>query len=72
MGKLGITYTEEFKRQIVELISSGKTVSAIEREYKVTKTTIREWVKWYSNWYNNIRIHGSLDYLTPAEWHNLA
>jgi len=26
----------------------------------------------YVNWYNNIRIHGSLDYLTPTEWHNLA
>jgi len=25
----------------------------------------------YVNWYNNIRIHGSLDYLTPSEWHNL-
>jgi putative transposase len=25
----------------------------------------------YVNWYNNIRIHGSLDYLTPTEWHNL-
>jgi len=26
----------------------------------------------YVNWYNNIRIHGSLDYSTPNEWHNLA
>jgi transposase InsO family protein len=26
----------------------------------------------YVNWYNNIRIHGSLGYLTPAEWHNLS
>ena len=26
----------------------------------------------YVNWYNNIRIHGSLDYLTPNEWHDLA
>jgi len=48
MGKLGVTYTEEFKGQIVELISAGKSVGEIEREYKVTKTTIREWVKRYS------------------------
>jgi len=48
MGKASRYYTEEFKRQIVELISSGKTVSEIEREYKVTKTSIREWVKRYS------------------------
>ena len=26
----------------------------------------------YVNWYNNIRIHGSLDYMTPTQWHNLA
>jgi len=26
----------------------------------------------YVNWYNNIRIHGSLDYLTPSEWHHSA
>ena len=25
----------------------------------------------YVNWYNNIRIHGSLDYLTPTQWHNV-
>jgi len=24
----------------------------------------------YVNWYNNIRIHGSLGYLTPNEWHD--
>lgn len=47
MGKANKYYTEDFKRQIVELIGSGKTVSEIEREYKVTKTTIRKWVKRY-------------------------
>jgi len=25
----------------------------------------------YVNWYNNIRIHGSLGYMTPTQWHNL-
>ena len=25
----------------------------------------------YVNWYNNIRIHSSLNYLTPQQWHNL-
>jgi transposase InsO family protein len=23
----------------------------------------------YVNWYNNVRIHGSLGYMTPNEWH---
>jgi transposase len=48
MGKANRYYTEEFKRQIVELVSSGKMVGEIEREYKVSKTSIREWVKRYS------------------------
>jgi len=26
----------------------------------------------YVNWYNNVRIHGSLGYITPSQWHNLA
>ena len=42
-------YTEEFKRQIVELIGAGKTVNEIEREYKITKPTIRGWRKQYEN-----------------------
>jgi len=47
MGKANRYYTEEFKRQIVELEASGEKISEIEREYKVTKTTIREWIKRY-------------------------
>jgi transposase len=42
-------YREEFKMQIVELIKSGKSVSDISREYKVTKPTLRLWVKRYNN-----------------------
>ena len=49
MGKAERYYTEEFKRQIVELSTNGKTISELEREYKVTKTTIREWIKRYGN-----------------------
>jgi len=26
----------------------------------------------YANWYNHVRIHGSLGYLTPNQWHNLS
>ena len=43
MGRESRYYTEEFKRQIVELMGSGKRIGDIEREYKVTKATIREW-----------------------------
>jgi len=42
-------YTEEFKKQIVELLGAGKSVSEIAREYRVTKPTIRGWAKRYAN-----------------------
>jgi transposase InsO family protein len=48
-----------------------KTEFVFEREY----TDIAEFkLFWfdYVNWYNNVRIHGSLNYLTPNQWHNLA
>jgi len=49
MVKANRYYTNEFKLKIVELVKSGKTPSEIEREYKVTKTTVRDWVKKYAN-----------------------
>lgn len=49
MGKANRYYTEDFKKQIVELEASGKKISELEREYKVTKTTIREWIRRYGN-----------------------
>ena len=49
MGKANRYYTEEFKKQIVELETNEKSVSELEREYGVTKTTIREWKKRYAN-----------------------
>ena len=42
-------YTEEFKKQIVELVGAGKNVADISREYRVTKPTIRLWLKRYAN-----------------------
>jgi transposase len=42
-------YTEEFKRQIVELKLSGRSAGELEREYKVTKTSIKAWVSQYAN-----------------------
>ena len=26
----------------------------------------------YVNWYNNVRIHGSLGYITPQQWHDMS
>lgn len=41
-------YTEEFKKQVVNLYKSGKPASEIIREYELTPSTFHKWVK-----YNN-------------------
>jgi len=42
-------YTEEFKRKIVELRRSGRTVLELSREYKITTTSIRAWERQIAN-----------------------
>jgi transposase len=44
-----VYYTEDFKRQIVELKRSGRPVLELSREYKITATSIRSWDKQLSN-----------------------
>lgn len=36
-------YTEEFKKQIVKLRESGKSVSEIVKEYGIAKSTVSKW-----------------------------
>ena len=43
MMKKQPTYTEEFKRQIVGLRASGKSIHAIHQEYGIAKGTICRW-----------------------------
>ena len=38
-------YPEEFKRQIVELHRSGRSILSLAREFEPTEASIREWVK---------------------------
>ncbi len=38
-------FTDEFKRQIVELINAGKPKSDVMREYDLCKSTVDRWVK---------------------------
>ena len=49
MEKAGRYYTEEFKRKIVELWQNGKSVPELHREYKISKTSIRNWISEVSN-----------------------
>lgn len=42
------TYTEEFKKTIVELYESGnKTKSELAREYGTSESNVRGWIKKY-------------------------
>jgi transposase len=41
-------YTKEFKKQLVDLHNSGKSLQDIEREYGVPYSTVRGWVKLYN------------------------
>lgn len=40
-------YTEEFKRQIIELYENGKSVIELAREYGLVEQTIYKWKKSY-------------------------
>ena len=50
------TYTEEFKKTIVELYEAGnKTKSELAREYGTSECNIRTWIKKY---WKNKNING--------------
>lgn len=44
----GRRYTEEFKKQIVELYQAGSSVNHLSGEYGVSKVTIYKWIKNFS------------------------
>jgi transposase len=39
------TFSEEFKHQMVDLVGAGKSQSELCREYDLTPSTLRNWVK---------------------------
>jgi transposase len=41
-------YTDEFKRQMVNLYASGKPSGEIIREYELTPSTFHKWVKQFN------------------------
>lgn len=38
-------YTDEFKKQIVELVNNGKKVTNIVDEYSIARSSVCKWVK---------------------------
>ena len=72
------TYTEEFKKTIVELYENGnKNKSELAREYGTSEGNVNTYetfkearlaiFEFIEGWYNNTKIHGSLDYKTPNQ-----
>lgn len=49
MSKKNKTYTEEFKKTLVNLINNGKTMFEVSREYGVATSNLVGWKKLYSN-----------------------
>lgn len=45
MPKFRQPYPEEFRRRIVELHRSGRSVMSLSREFEPTEMTIRKWIK---------------------------
>lgn len=43
------SYTDEFKKQIVALYQSGKSVSCLAKEYNVTRAAAYKWIKQFTN-----------------------
>jgi len=48
MSKNQVSYTDEFREQIVKLTQSGKPVAHIVKEYGIAKQTINSWVSKYT------------------------
>lgn len=46
--KTGTRYPEEFKRQIIDLYLSGKSISELANEYGLVEQTIYKWKKLYA------------------------
>ena len=41
-------YTDEFKRQIVNLVKSGKSSNSVAKEYGAAKSSVTKWVRDYN------------------------
>ena len=48
MAQNGKRYTEEFKRQIIDLYLAGKPIAQLAEEYGLVEQTIYKWKKLYS------------------------
>lgn len=61
MSRSGKHYTKEFKEQIVNLYSSGKTVMELSSEYGIPNQTVSRWCQKYAKTINTGDEQISLD-----------
>jgi len=45
MKRVQKQYTDEFKKTLVELYNSGKSLADLSREYDISKSTVAVWIK---------------------------
>lgn len=48
MSKQPLKYDKEYKKSIVSLYQSGKSLSELSREYGIAPSTVSKWVKLYT------------------------
>ena len=42
-------YTDEFKKQIVQLAKSGRSANSIAKDYGISKSSVTKWVRDFNN-----------------------
>ena len=42
-------YSDEIKKQFVSLVNSGESISEVDNEYNVAKSTVHKWTMDYNN-----------------------
>lgn len=49
MNMSGKRYTDQFKKQIVNLYNNGKSVSELVNEYEMTRASVYDWAKKFND-----------------------
>ena len=64
LSKKGCPYDNAVAEATYKIIKTEFAFNRIFESFEELETELFDYV----NWYNNFRIHGSLDYLTPVEY----
>lgn len=67
LSQKGCPYDNAVAEATYKIIKTEFAFNRIFESFEELETDLYEYV----NWYNNIRIHGSLNYLTPVEYKNI-